>query len=104
MGANRTVICYAESREGKWEAVCLDFDIAVQGDSFEGVVHDLGTALHLYLQSVAGLPDADRKRLLARRVPLGARVQMAISIMGHALARAIVYLTNHTPTYGLWKP
>ncbi len=33
--------CYAEGRNGEWEAICLDLDIAVQEKSFEDAFHAL---------------------------------------------------------------
>ena len=34
---DRMVRCYAKGHTGDWEAICLDLDIAVQGESFEDV-------------------------------------------------------------------
>jgi predicted RNase H-like HicB family nuclease len=62
--------CVAEGYEGKWEAFCLNFDLAVQGDSFDSVRSNLGEAIELFLETVRDLPEADRKRLLSRRAPL----------------------------------
>jgi hypothetical protein len=27
----RNFLCFAQGREGDWEAICVDFDIAAQG-------------------------------------------------------------------------
>jgi predicted RNase H-like HicB family nuclease len=53
--ASRSLHCYAEGRNGDWEAICLDLDIAVQGGSFEEVFGSLREAISLYLESVADL-------------------------------------------------
>ena len=37
MEMRKLLRCYAERHHGQWEAFCLDFDIAVQGSSFEEV-------------------------------------------------------------------
>ena len=71
--------CYAEGREGAWEAICLDYDIAVQGESFEEVASSLREAVELYLESLDDLPPADRERLLQRRAPLSLRLKFLIS-------------------------
>ena len=63
----RIIRCYAEGRPGKWEAFCLDFDLAVQGSSFQDVYDKLDEQVALYLDSVKDLPAADQLRLLNRR-------------------------------------
>jgi len=73
----RTITCYAEGSGSQWEAVCLDFDIAVQGGSFEEVYRGLQESVALYLEHLATLPEADRRRLMARRAPLGERLKFA---------------------------
>ena len=69
----RTLHCYAEGRDGKWEAICLDLDVAVQGESFEEVYHSLHKAVSLYLESVLTLPEDQRSHLLKRPAPLSVR-------------------------------
>lgn len=64
------VRCYAEGRGSEWEAFCLDFDLAVQGDSLEDVVKSLHEQINLYVEGVLELPAADQRRLFARRAPL----------------------------------
>ncbi|MGQ0675964.1 MAG: hypothetical protein ACT4N4_07765 [Rhodospirillales bacterium] len=73
----RTITCYAEGSGDRWEAICLDFDIAVQGGSFDDVYRGLRDSIALYLDHVATLPEADRRRLLARRAPLAERMKFA---------------------------
>lgn len=71
----RTLHCYAEGRDGTWEAICLDLDIAVQGRSFTDVYEGLHEAIVLYLESVESAPRAERARLLSRRAPLSVRLR-----------------------------
>lgn len=59
-------LCCAEGKDGRWQALCLDLDIAVQGSSFDEVVHSLNDAMALYLETVADLPAEDRERLRHR--------------------------------------
>ena len=73
--------CYAEGRQGDWEAFCLDLDIAVQGRSFEEVFQALNEAIALHVEAVAELPESDRARLLNRPAPLSLRLRF----LGHAL-------------------
>ena len=65
----RMLKCYAEGRPGSWESICLDFDIAAQGDSFEDVFRSLSKAIELYLETVRELPEEERRRFLGRRAP-----------------------------------
>ena len=51
----RILHCYAEGRDGDWEAICLELDVAVQGGSFEEVFRSLREAIALYLETVADL-------------------------------------------------
>ena len=43
--------CYATGDSGGWEAICVDFDIAVQGKSFEEVFQELKVAIREYVES-----------------------------------------------------
>ena len=82
----RTLHCYAEGRDGDWEAVCLDLDIAVQGRSFEEVSMSLRKGIALYLEAVEDLPPDERGKLLRRRSPLTVRLKF----LGHALRGLLV--------------
>ncbi len=73
--------CYAEGRNGEWEAICLDLDIAVQEKSFEDVFHALNEVIALHVESVAALPETERAHLLDRPAPLSLRLRF----LGYAL-------------------
>ena len=73
--AARTLHCYAEGRDGDWEAICLDLDIAVQGRSFEEVFGSLRAAIRLYLELVSSLPADERRSLLERPAPILVRLK-----------------------------
>jgi hypothetical protein len=73
--------CCAEARDGGWEALCLDLDIAVQGASFEEVYRALNEAVSLYIDCLANLPDRERARLLARKTPLSVRLTVLWSAL-----------------------
>ena len=61
--------CYAVGAAASWEAICLDFDITVQGQSFEEVRDKLGEAIQSYIRYIETLPEQERKDFLARRAP-----------------------------------
>ena len=89
----KKILCYAEGGNGEWEALCLNFDLAVQGASLEDVRHDLEEAIRLYLDYVSNLPAEERAQFLNRRAPLGHWLKYAlISVLGvvgrHAKRRA----------------
>ena len=72
---NRIIRCHAEGIPGAWEAICLDFDLSVQGESFEQVYRDLNTSIEIYMEYVNGLPEAERAAFARRRVPLTLRLR-----------------------------
>ena len=73
-----TATCYAWGREGEWEALCIDFDLAAHGSSFEEVRNELQDAIETYVSYVAALPEPDRSRLLSRKAPLGLRLKLGL--------------------------
>jgi predicted RNase H-like HicB family nuclease len=79
--ASKSLRCYAESRDGDWEAICLDLDIAVQGGSFEEVFSSLQEAISLYLETVTDLPPQEQRALLHRPAPFPVRLKF----LTHAL-------------------
>ena len=49
--------CYAWGNADGWEAICVDFDLAAQGDSFEEVRSELSDAIDTFLAYAAELPE-----------------------------------------------
>jgi hypothetical protein len=79
--------CYAEGRSDKWEAVCLNFDIAVNGDSLEDVIKNMDEAVGLYLGRLSELPPEERDRLLHRQSPLSLRLKFLSHVLRATLGR-----------------
>ena len=77
----RILSCYAVHHKEGWEAICLDFDIAVQGESFSEVSQKLGEALRSYIEYIMTLPAEDRARFLARRAPWHVRAKFVIGVV-----------------------
>ena len=70
-GRKHTVIfCYADGRDSDWEAFCLNFDLEVQGASFDDVRAKLNEAIEIYLEGVRALPKEEWARMVNRRAPL----------------------------------
>ena len=64
------LLCIARGRDQGWEAFCLDFDLAVQGRSFEEVASLLKTSIKAYVEAAMSEPEPVRQQLLNRSVPL----------------------------------
>jgi hypothetical protein len=82
----RILHCYVEGRPGQWEAICIDFDLAVQGRSFDEAMTELQVAIREYLDYIKSLPEPERQRFFNRRVPLLVRVRFML--------RAIIWWFN----------
>ena len=50
--------CIAAGHGDKWEAICLDLDLAVQGHSFEEG-QSLGVAIEMYVERATEAPERD---------------------------------------------
>jgi hypothetical protein len=72
--------CVAYQRDGEWQALCLDLDIAVHGRSFADVKHCLGEAVSSYVQDALKEDEPARRRLLSRKAPLSVRFPWALRL------------------------
>jgi hypothetical protein len=80
------LVCFAKGRPGEWEAICLTFDIAVQGSSKEEVQRSLREAIALFLQSAKDERDPKaREKLLRRRAPLSIWLRYVSSLFLHVV-------------------
>jgi predicted RNase H-like HicB family nuclease len=65
------VKCYAEQEGDYWVAMCLNFNLAVQGDSFEEVKAKLEAMIAEYVyDALAGEDQPYAAQLLSRSAPL----------------------------------
>jgi len=71
------VLCVARRHGEDWEAFCLNFDLAVQGRSFDEVRSLLSEAIMTYIEDASTEPEPARSRLLRRGVPLHVRLLWA---------------------------
>ncbi len=72
------LICVAHGHEGAWEALCLDFDLAVQGRSLSEVRNSLENAINDYVDAARAEAEPARSKLLNRRAPFAVRFMWAI--------------------------
>lgn len=77
----RNLLCFARGRDGDWEAVCVDFDIAVQGGSFTEVRQALEDAICCYVGAAQAEDAATRAKLLNRLAPLGVRIVWSMRVL-----------------------
>jgi hypothetical protein len=80
----RNILCFARGREGSWEALCIDFDIAVQGASFSQVQADFNDAVAEYVEAARQEDAATRERLLNRRAPLSVMIVWSLRVLRSA--------------------
>jgi predicted RNase H-like HicB family nuclease len=76
MKSNNLILkCYAEQEEGVWVAVCLDFNLAAQADSYQEVKAKLESMIAFYVREALTTDIAYADQLLNRRSPLSAWVK-----------------------------
>lgn len=83
----KRVLCYAHGRPNAWEALCLDFDIAVQGASFDEVKALLDEAIRTYVEDACAESPETARQLLNRRAPLWLRAKLVASFLLHMAFR-----------------
>jgi predicted RNase H-like HicB family nuclease len=81
----RPLLCFAEGKEGDWEAICLDLDIAVQGSSYEDVFRLLNQAIATYFEDAMAEDEATRMRLLRRKAPFAVRLSAIAKFLSATL-------------------
>ena len=82
-----SIVCFARGHDTDWQALYLDFDIAVEGVSFAGVQGKIETAIKDYVDAAKQESPADCKMLLTRRAPWGVTISW--------FARAVWYALRH---------
>lgn len=82
---NLILRCYAEHKDGLWQAFCIDLCLAAQGDSFEDVRDKLHSQIVDYLNDALCGEDREfAEQLLNRKAPFS---QIAKFHTFHALGR-----------------
>ena len=81
----KALLCFAHGRQGDWEAICVDFDIAVQGPSFDEVKSLLDHALATYVEDAERETPEVRRQLLNRRAPWHTRLILTVRLIAFNL-------------------
>lgn len=77
--------CVAHNHGDQWEAICLDFDLAVQSRSFDEAQAQLQEAIRSYVEDASAQPEPTRSQLLHRRAPLRARIAWLWPLVARAI-------------------
>ena len=85
----RPATCYAWGKPGDWAALCVDYDIAAQGESLEQVRRELADAVATWLEYVAELPAHEQTAFLNRKAPLLLRWRLASQRRIFTLSRSL---------------
>lgn len=79
----RLLRCYARGTAGKWEAMCIDLDIAVEAGTRAEVEKLLEEAVLSYIQDAVAENPRQIERLLSRRAPFWVRWSIMLSAFRH---------------------
>ena len=90
---NDLLTCFARGHRGHWEAICLDLNIAAQGESFQEVKDFLERSIDTYVKYAMKEDAATREQLLRRRAPFFNPVDWTAgfaiaNVLGHRGRRA----------------
>ncbi len=76
---------FFEKSGSVWQALCLDLDIAAQGETCQEAQALMKDMIASYLEEVFTYPPEDRKRLLNRKAPFFVRLKWAYKIFVYSL-------------------
>jgi hypothetical protein len=79
------ILAIARGHEGHWEALCFNFDIAVQGRTFDEVQRLMFDAVESYIEDAMKEDEVTREKLLSRRVPRLVRLSWLSGLIFAAL-------------------
>lgn len=82
---NKRFLCFAEGRGGRYHAICVDLDIAVEAPSLHEAIDTLNHAIVTYIEDAAKEDEATAARLLARRAPWHVRLGYKLRFVLHML-------------------
>ena len=75
---NALLKCYLWRSDDEWEALCVDLDIAAQGETYDEAFDQLKGAIETYVEYVHALPEHEHLKFLTRRSPLSLRLKLAL--------------------------
>ena len=91
------VKCYAEQEGDCWVAVCLNFNLAAQGDSFEEVKTKLEAMIAEYVyDALVGVDKPYASQLLTRSAPLSSWLKYQLIRLRIALCHTHEHIFDET--------
>ena len=79
------IFAIARGHQDRWEAICFDFDIAVQGRTFSEVERLMSEAVETYVEDAMKEDEVTCAQLLSRRAPLSVRLSWLSGLIFAAL-------------------
>ena len=100
-----TLRCYVYGVDNRWEAICVDLDIATFASSNEDAKQHLVDCINMYLESLAEMSAEDRRKFLNRRAPWRVRAKLSImawlsGLQGEARRFSQFVFEPTVPAYG----
>jgi len=87
--------CFAKQEQGAWVAVCLDFNLAVQGDSLSDVKRKIEDQIVFYVREA--LEDKEYgAQLLSRKAPLSSWMEYYYIRLCNLICRNIGTIFDET--------
>jgi hypothetical protein len=83
----RDLLCYAHGFDDSWEAICIDLDLSVQGQSATDVMAKMSEVITSYCSAALAEDPEVAEQLLARRAPASVRLSHWIRFQWHMLTR-----------------
>ena len=99
MARHQTYRCFAHGGADGWEAICVDLDIAIQGDSFDEVRDLLNHAVATYVRDAEMEAPAAREKLLKRRAPWHVVARLNINLLLSSFRRRAEAMQASFPVY-----
>lgn len=81
----KPLLCFAQGHGDQWEAICLDLDIAVQGQSYQEVYEGLNDAILSYIADAQAEDPAVARQLLTRKAPWHVRAKHVAGFLASTL-------------------
>lgn len=81
----RRLTCYVFGRGSRWQAICTDFNIAVQAPSSALAKSMLLEAIDMHVETAMTMDDKTRRQLLNRKAPFAVRLRLRMLAAMHSL-------------------
>ena len=80
--------CYARQKEGVWQAVCIDLNLAAQGKTLEKAKRRLHVQILDYVREACTIDRAHFEHLMNRKAPLSLRFNYYFAYISQRICHA----------------